>query len=1300
MATLLLSAAGAAIGGMTSGTVLGLTGAVIGRAVGATFGRMIDQSLLGQGSDAVQQGKVDRFRLSGASEGSPIAGLFGRMRIGGQVIWASRFEEHVTQSGGGKGAPSSPTVTSYSYSVSLAVALCEGEISRVGRVWADGVQIARDEFVMRVYTGAADQMPDPKMEAVEGTGEVPAYRGIAYVVIEDMDLSPFGNRVPQFSFEVVRPAQPKALDVVPAPSQAIQAVALMPGTGEYTLATTPVTYRRRLGEAASANVNSPSGRSDLETSLEDMRGELPNCSSVSLVVSWFGDDLRAGSCTVQPKVEQRIDDGVEMPWTVSGLTRGQAVEIGKVEDRSIYGGTPADKSVLEAIEAIQLGGQRVMFYPFLLMEILAGNSKPDPWSDSVEQPTLPWRGRMTGAKAPGILDSSDGTAAANAEIMAFFGSASASDFSISSGSVTYSGPQEWRYRRFILHCAALCAAAGGVDAFCIGSEMRGLTQLRDDVGFPAVAALKDLAAEVRAILPNTKLTYAADWTEYFGYHPQDGTGDVYFHLDPLWSDANIDAIGIDNYAPLSDWRDGRDHADAAWPAIHDLGYLQANIEGGEGYDWYYGSTEARDAQIRLPIEDGAYDEPWVYRYKDIRNWWQNTHHDRIDGLRAGLPTTWNPQSKPIWFTEIGCAAIDKGTNQPNRFLDVKSVESGVPYYSTGQRDDLIQTQYLRALIGYWTDPTHNPTSNLYSAPMIDMTRAHVWAWDARPWPAFPNNQDLWSDGENHGRGHWLTGRMGAQPLSSVVAEICEASGVTDYDVSELFGFVRGYVSSDVETGRARMQPLMLAYGFEVVEQGGKLIFRSRNAANGSLIETDLMAVDEDDNVSPILSRQPEAESTGRVRLTYVEADGAFETRVSEATFPDVSSTELSQSELALSLTRFEGRGIVERWLAEARVARDSVKFALPPSRRDLGAGSIVTFADGTHWRIDRLEEADVRKVEAVRVEDQIYEPSDAVEEVVTQELFVPPVPVTPIFLDLPLLSGEELAHAPYIAVAATPWPGSVALYGSSSDSNYTLNKLVEAASIVGELESPLFAARPGVWDRGVAMRVRLANGNLSSASLEDVLNGANIAAVGSGDGANWEVVQFADANLVAPDQWDISMRLRGQVGTEAGMPEDWPVGSLFVLLNGLPQQIDLASSARGLARHYRVGPAGRGYDDASYTYRYLAFDGIGLRPYAPSHLRATRSGGDLELSWIRRTRIDGDSWQGTDVPLGEDSESYLIQVRDTTGLRRTDTSSVMIWNYTAAMQANDGVTASYTIDVAQISERFGPGPFTRIEIND
>ena len=59
MATILLSAAGAAIGGSVGGTLAGLSSAVIGRAVGATLGRVIDQRLLGQGSDVVETGRVD-----------------------------------------------------------------------------------------------------------------------------------------------------------------------------------------------------------------------------------------------------------------------------------------------------------------------------------------------------------------------------------------------------------------------------------------------------------------------------------------------------------------------------------------------------------------------------------------------------------------------------------------------------------------------------------------------------------------------------------------------------------------------------------------------------------------------------------------------------------------------------------------------------------------------------------------------------------------------------------------------------------------------------------------------------------------------------------------------------------------------------------------------------------------------------------------------------------------------------------------------------------------------------------------
>jgi hypothetical protein len=121
---------------------------------------------------------------------------------------------------------------------------------------------------------------------------------------------------------------------------------------------------------------------------------------------------------------------------------------------------------------------------------------------------------------------------------------------VSGEAVSWTGAaDDWGLRRMILHYAHLCALAGGVDAFLIGTEMRGLTQIRSDAStYPAVQAFRDLAADVRNILgAGTKISYAADWSEYFGHQPGDGSNDVYFHLDPLWADPNIDFIGIDNY---------------------------------------------------------------------------------------------------------------------------------------------------------------------------------------------------------------------------------------------------------------------------------------------------------------------------------------------------------------------------------------------------------------------------------------------------------------------------------------------------------------------------------------------------------------------------------------------------------------------------------------------------------------------------------------------------------------------------------------------------------------------------------
>ncbi len=1305
MATIVLSAIGAGIGAGFGGTVLGLSGAVIGRAVGATLGRVIDQRLMGAGSEVVETGKVERFRLTGASEGAPIARVFGRMRLGGQVIWATRFVESVaTTSSGGKGAPKpKATTNTFSYSVSLAIALCEGEITRVGRVWADGEEIVRADLGLRVYTGAEDQLPDPKIEAVEWAGNAPSYRGIAYVVLEDLALGRFGNRVPQFTFEVLRPALPGSGIVAPDLVQGIQAVALMPGTGEYALATTPVHYALGLGQNQSANVNSPSGQTDFATSLEMLREELPNSGAVSLVVSWFGDDLRCGTCLLKPKVEQVVLDGVGMPWTVSGVTRAGAEVVAQQGGQAVYGGTPADRAVIEAISAIRASGQAVTFYPFILMEQVAANGRPDPWSGAPDQPALPWRGRITTSVAAGLAGTVDRTAAADAEVAAFFGTVQPADFVVAGGQVTYSGPAEFSFRRFILHYAALAAAAGGVDAFCIGSEMRGLTQIRGlGDAFPAVARLQQLAADVRAILgPTVKIGYAADWSEYFGY--QSPEGDRYFHLDPLWSDAEIDFVGIDNYMPLSDWRDGFDHADAGYGAIYNLDYLQANVAGGEGFDWYYASPEAVAAQIRTPITDGAYGEPWIYRYKDLKSWWSLPHHERIGGVRSVGPTAWVPESKPIWFTEFGCAAIDKGSNEPNKFLDPKSSESGLPKYSNGRRDDLMQMQYLRATVDYWGQATNNPASSIYGGAMVDMTRAHVWAWDARPYPQFPNNLSVWSDGGNYAKGHWITGRASSQPLANVVAELCERGGLSDYDTDRIYGVVRGYSVASVETARSALQPLMLAFGFDAVERDGVLAFRMRSGQADVVLDPERLVQSSGSEGRIETQRAPVAEVVGRVRLSYVAAEGDYEARSAEAVFPDDATVSVGQTELALVLTDAEGRGIAERWLAEARVARDRARFALPPSKAMFGAGDVVEIDAGSgalRYRIDRVEQAGSNAIEAVRVEAGLYQPSDTAEERLVPRPFIAPVPTYPLFLDLPLLTGDEVEHAPHLAVTATPWPGTVAVYSSVNDNGYVVNRLLSASATIGVTQTILPRAEPGLWDRGPALRVQVFGGALASATEDEVLNGANLLAIGDGSADRWELLQFKTATLIAQGTYDLSLRLRGQLGTDAMVPPSWPPGSQIVLINAAVEQIDLPLSARGLARHYRIGSALRNVDDPTYVHLVEAFAGIGLRPYSPAHLNADRlAGGDLAVSWIRRTRIDGDTWASVEVPLGETAESYLIEVLQGASPLRQVTTTVPNWTYSQAQQLADGVSLPFTIQVAQVSDRFGAGLFKGIQID-
>jgi hypothetical protein len=1308
MATLALAAAGAAVGGalLPAGVSLfgaTLSGAVIGSQVGALAGSFIDQALLSSsGSARTASGpRLADLKVTGSTEGAPIPRLYGRARLGGQMIWAMNIEEERVVSpgsSGGKGTGSSaPAEARYAYYGSFAIALCEGPITSIGRVWADGKEIDLADYTWRLYTGTESQAPDSLILAREGAASAPAYRGVAYIVFERMPLAAFGNRIPQLSFEVYR--------AVDALERRVRGVVLIPGSGEFVYAPEPVTRDIGFSESEAENIHTRQGGTDWEVSLDQLQATLPNVGSVSLVVSWFGTDLRAGHCQLRPAVDTGDKSTSPLAWSVAGLDRTTAPVVSTVDGRAAYGGTPSDQTVIAAIQNLKSRGLSVTLTPFILMDVPAGNTLSDPYTSAAGQPAYPWRGRITVDPAPGQPGSPDKTAGAAAQIASFVGSAAPGDFAIVGGAVAYSGPDEWSFRRLVLHYAHLAVAAGGVDAFVIGTELRGLTQVRSSAStYPFVTALASLAADVKSVLgSSTKVTYAADWSEYFGHQPQDGSNDVYFHLDPLWSSPHIDAVGIDLYWPLSDWRDGLDHLDRAAGArsIYDLDYLKSNIGGGEGFDWYYASAADRDAQVRTPITDGA-GKPWVFRYKDLKSWWLSEHYNRPAGSESASPTSWVPQSKPVWIMEIGCPAADRGSNQPNVFVDPKSAESFLPYYSRGTRDDLIQRRYLQAFHEFFDAghedfvPGSNPISATYGGPMLPLDRIHVYAWDARPYPAFPSNVDAWGDGPNWRLGHWINGRIGSQPLSAVVAALLEDNGFFAFDVGSLEGIVPGFVVDRVMSARDALQPLSLAFFFDAVESGGAVCFRHRggdlvvaSVDAGALVEA------RPDSHLVTLTRAQETELPASAKVGYASSETAYRQAVAEARRLVGASGRVALAELPIVMDAEQATQVAESWLFEAWAARERAAFTLPPSRLAIEPGDVVALelAGRTHLvRVTEIGDHGARDIEGRSIDPEIYAASTA-----APRPQAPPPQVLAgqplgVFLDLPLLAGGERPHAGYVAAAQTPWPGAVAFYRSPESSGYTLRALATVAATTGLTLDALPAGPEGRIDYATRFRVRLDNGQLGSITRAALLGGSNAAAVRTGDGA-WEVLQFQTAQLVAAATYELSVLLRGQLGTEGAMAAPLPAGARFVLLDGALAAVDMDRADVGLAFNWRYGPSSRDLGHASYASAAHTFTGVGLRPFSPVHVRAVRSGGDVVIRWIRRTRVGGDNWASDDVPLGEESERYEVDILDGSTVKRTLASAAPTVTYTAAQQTDDfgAPQPSYTVRVYQIAAGYGRG---------
>ena len=830
-----------------------------------------------------------------------------------------------------------------------------------------------------------------------------------------------------------------------------------------------------------------------------------------------------------------------------------------------------------------------------------------------------------------------------------------------------------------------------------------------------MTALKSLAAAVKAIVgPGCKVGYAADWTEYHSHRPADGSNDVVFNMDPLWSDPNIAFVGIDNYLPLSDWRDGTPNVDgnpvAGPTTIYDKTYLQSNIEGGEDFAWYYATSDDRVAQHRTPIIDTAHSQHWVFRQKDIRSWWLNAHTSRPGGVASGSATAWQPQSKPIRFTEFGCPAVDKGPNQPNVFYDPKSSESFLPYFSTGSKDDPVQRAYLEATLSYWRD--HAPNSAVYGGPMLSTADMYAWAWDARPFPDFPGRTAVWHDTPNYELGHWLTGRLGEVPLKWIIAELCTAVGVTSVDTSALMSsstLVLGYATDALMSPRDILAGLMDAHQFDARESGGVLQFFARGNVRVTALEIANLAVEGVEDPGYSVTRAGDTDLPGTLRLTFADPYRGYASAGVEARRATGTSQNVAKLVTAAVLDPAYASDTAMSLLQQVWAGRETGTIKLPPSLLALDAGDAITLGfDGLTmpFRIKAVETSTYRQAELVGFDPsllRVTSPPQPRSGTPKRGSYGPPLLA---FVPLPPVTGGEPAlWESRIAAYADPWCG-IDVYRGNGGGGWDYVTTAASPATLGLLTSPLYAGPVNRWDLGNTVSLRLFGDRpLLSLSEAQVLAGTGALAIENVAAGAWEVLQYEDATLVGVGSYTLRTLLRGQLGTEGAMGQPVPAGARVVVLDSntltpLPMSLDQI----GLVQSLRYGPSLFGPADPTYTEVALAFPAIGLRPWSVSQVAGTRAlpGNDVLFTWMRRTRFGGDGWDIDTVPLNEEAELYDLEIVDGVGnvLRLVPSLQHASWLYPAALQVADFGTPqpAYTVTVYQLSAVVGRGQGTTARV--
>lgn len=543
--------------------------------------------------------------------------------------------------------------------------------------------------------------------------------------------------------------------------------------------------------------------------------------------------------------------------------------------------------------------------------------------------------------------------------------------------------------------------------------------------------------------------------------------------------------------------------------------------------------------------------------------------------------------------------------------------------------------------------------------------------------------------------------VASQPCSAIVSDICQRAGLTtgQIDVTALTDDVRGYVVQR-SSGRSQIEQLMRAFYFDAVESGGKVKFVKRGASPTITIAEDDLAAHEYGSEPPdtaLISRTQEMELPLETDIQYLDTGSAYQVGSQYSQRLTTESENKVSLNFAIAMSATKAKQIADVLMYDAWTGRTKFDFQTSWKYSYLEPTDVISIVKGGRTYVVRLQEENYNVVSARRavLEDpSVYSQSGVAAEILVPDEEVALTPLTKLTLmDIPLLRDQDDAVGFYAAACGygAGWYGAQAY--KSSDAGATWGSFGAGFlndATIGTATNVLGNFTQNIFDEHSSVTVVLVNGELSSDTEANVLNGTNAALLGN------EIIQFKTATLIADNTYTLTGLLRGRRGTEWAASTH-AAGERFVLLDALTTYILEGSSVEyDLERHYRAASFGGFLDEAeTVAFTHTA---VAQMPLSPVLLGGGRNAaGDITLGWTRRTRISGGWNNYSDVPLGEASEAYVVEIYNGSGYAsvvRTITGiTTPTTAYTAAQQTTDFGSPQSTIywKAYQVSALVGTG---------